>query len=180
MLQDRARATEQSRAGGCGGGSTCAGSNEKSVNSESLVMRRQLCQHPMQLAGASQGPRWESEALRAEGVRYSILCFSISMSVKVNHQPLHPVPCRRVCVGHFFSHVDFSRCRPWCNFWKHISDVTKTATRSSLYHAGTNAPPQQMGFYPCRCELIDGCFGMLREAVSQFSVEVMVHHTNPR
>lgn len=40
-------------------------------------------------------------------------------------------------------------------------------------------PSLQMDIYPCRCELTDRCFGRFREAVSQFSVKVTVHHTNP-
>lgn len=41
------------------------------------------------------------------------------------------------------------------------------------------APPLQMDIYPCRCELTDRCFGTFCEAVSQFSVKVTVHRTNP-
>lgn len=74
-------------------GSTCTVGNEKTVWSDSLVTRRQPCQHPMQLAEDSQGPHWESEARWADSVRYLILC-SLSKSVKVNHK-LNP--CRQLC-----------------------------------------------------------------------------------
>lgn len=62
------------------------------------------------------------------------------------------------------------------NIKKKNSDVTESPKQNSTCsYKNTSLADEH---YPCRCELTDSCFGMLREALSQFNVKATVHHTN--
>lgn len=161
-------------------GSSCASVAVWSEKSHDL----DPCQHPLQLPLLSQGSAFGKQTLEGKVFGFWILYFFL-IHVQINHSASSlqvnagvNLSGRLMLAPHNVS-CDTGAERAVSNIFQNILLLCLKQLHCTHCNMSFKTPPLQMDIYPCRCELTDRCFGRFREAVSQFSVKVTVHHTNP-